>query len=148
MSNITTTVLPKILPNVKTESIYLIFDSETWSKKIIQLNILFILGVFSYIFCIFYVIIIKMSKSHIYSHKPELVYEIRTEPTDDETYNCIFLPEARLAYYSNKLSKYSSTLRKSTKKDSNKNSGKVSDIKNCKLVKYEGTSPFETSVEE
>ncbi|CEF70572.1 Hypothetical protein SRAE_2000520000 [Strongyloides ratti] len=95
-----TTQIPKIEPRIKIESIYLLFDSKTWSRKIIQLNVIFLLGILIYIFCFFYVIIVKKSNNYIYKYKPELVYEIRTEPTDEDTYNCIFLPEERLAHYS------------------------------------------------
>uniref|UniRef100_A0A0N5A6M1 Uncharacterized protein n=1 Tax=Parastrongyloides trichosuri TaxID=131310 RepID=A0A0N5A6M1_PARTI len=94
-----TPVVPKVEPLVKTESIYLLFDSKTWDKRIIQLNIIILLGFLSYIFCICYVIIIKLSNYHIYKYKPELVYEIRTTDTDIYTYKSIFSPKDRLAYY-------------------------------------------------
>uniref|UniRef100_A0A0K0DTZ1 Uncharacterized protein n=1 Tax=Strongyloides stercoralis TaxID=6248 RepID=A0A0K0DTZ1_STRER len=96
-SSIETTIAPKI----QIESIYLLFDSETWNRKIIQLNIIFILGIFLYIFCFCYIIIIKRANHYIYKYKTELVYEIRTEPTDEDTYKCIFSPDERLAYYAN-----------------------------------------------
>lgn len=54
-----TTDIAKIEPRVKTESIYLLFDLKTWNKKVIQLNIIFLLSLLLYIFCFFYVIIVK-----------------------------------------------------------------------------------------
>uniref|UniRef100_A0A0N4ZKT9 NSG2 protein n=1 Tax=Parastrongyloides trichosuri TaxID=131310 RepID=A0A0N4ZKT9_PARTI len=102
------TSVPKVEPLVKTESIYSLFDSKTWDKKMIQLNIIILLGVLSYVFCFFYVLIVKMSNNHIYKYKPELVYEIRTASTDEDTYKSIFSPEGRLAYYTRSRKRSSS----------------------------------------
>ncbi|CEF69538.1 Hypothetical protein SRAE_2000418600 [Strongyloides ratti] len=112
-----TTDIAKIEPRVKTESIYLLFDLKTWNKKVIQLNIIFLLSLLLYIFCFFYVIIVKKSNDYIYGYKPELVYKIRTEPTDEDTYNCIFSPEKRLAYYCNANKKIISQLKPNLNKE-------------------------------
>uniref|UniRef100_A0A0K0DSS3 Uncharacterized protein n=1 Tax=Strongyloides stercoralis TaxID=6248 RepID=A0A0K0DSS3_STRER len=122
MSNDTlSTEVPPIQPIVKIESIHLLLDPKTWEKKIIHLNIIILLGLFSYIFCIAYVIIVKKSNSHFYGFKPELVYEIRTESTDEETYNSIFSPEERLAYYKEAFTNLKSVTKNDCKKNINKN---------------------------